>query len=202
MAIRKTLNVLLLNIVLAVAVSAGLIFLLLHQLDRYTHHGQQVAVPDVRGLQVGEAEPTLRQLGLDYTVSDSVYLKDITPGSIYETFPPAGTNVKKERTIYLTVNAFSANKSIVPAVVDLSQRQAKALLEAQGFDNVQVRTVPGAYKNLVVGLLDNRGDTIASGAKLTANSRLYLLVGSGVKAEEPEEDSVTTAVSHPNESWF
>jgi beta-lactam-binding protein with PASTA domain len=192
-------NIYVINGLLAIGVVILLIFLLMQWLDVYTKHGQQVTVPSVKGMQVDAAAPLLQRQGLDYLVVDSIFIRNHKAGSIYETTPPAGTHVKPGRTIYLTINAGTADLVTVPSVIDMSQRQAMAMLTSQGFSNIQVKYVSGVYKDLVTGLENRNGRKIAAGTQLTANTSLVLLVVSG-DGEEEEDVEIPTETS--DDSWF
>ncbi len=73
-------------------------------LDIHTHHGETVAVPDVKGMTVDEAAKMFRNHGLVYVISDTNYVKDKAAGIILELKPGVGEKVKEGRTVYLTVN--------------------------------------------------------------------------------------------------
>jgi beta-lactam-binding protein with PASTA domain len=172
-------NIYLKNVLMAAAVLVALVFIVLLWLNVYTHHGKQVAVPDVKGKQVGEVRQDFAQSSLHYAVVDSIYVRNQPAGSILETVPPVGTNVKEGRTIYLTINAVTAHMMTLPQVVDMSQRQAEALLRSLGFETVRSRTVPGAYRDLVVGLETAAGRELPAGQSIPINTTLILLVASG-----------------------
>lgn len=194
-------NIYIKNILIAIAILIILVFIVLQWLNVYTHHGKQVTVPDVKGMQVEQAAPFLEQKSLHYVVVDSIYAKNQVAGSILETVPPIGTNVKEGRTIYLTVNAGTAQLLTVPAVIDMSQRQASALLLSLGFESVKIRTVTGAYKDLVVGLETAGGRTVETGSRIPANTTLSLLVSSG-EADISLPDSVEVITEDSEESWY
>jgi beta-lactam-binding protein with PASTA domain len=117
-----------------------------------------------------------------------------------ETVPPIGTSVKKGRTIYLTINSFSAKLLIVPDVIDMSQRQAFSMLKSIGFESVQEKIVPGAFRDLVVGL-EMRGNPLTSGDKIPASSPLTLLISSGTEEFVPEEEEGGVEITE-EETWF
>ncbi len=193
-------NVLVRTILLAVLVLILLVWLVLCWLNVYTQHGKAVTVPDVKGLKVEEAAKFLDKNTLRYEVIDSAFIKNAAPGSIVEMSPKAGTRVKESRIVYLTVNAFSTQMFTIPEVRDLSQRQATSMLSAIGFENVNVQSVPGQYRDLVVGLKYS-GREVKTGEKLPANSRLTLEVSSGqVPALEEADTAVIEGTSE--ESWF
>ncbi|MDH8702563.1 beta-lactam-binding protein with PASTA domain [Dysgonomonadaceae bacterium PH5-43] len=193
-------NIFVKNLLLAIAIVLILIYATLKWLDSYTNHGQQVMVPDVKGMQVVDAAPLLEQKTLKYEVVDSTFVKNKVPGSILETVPPVGTNVKEGRTIYITINAFTAQMLIIPAVQDMSQRQALAMLKSVGFDVVEVKYVPGAYRDLVLRLEVN-DEELEPGSKVNASTSISLIVSSGeIEEELIEVDSIPEFSTE--ESWF
>ena len=170
-------------------------------LNHYTQHGKAVEVPDIKGLSIENAEPFLNVMDLSYNVIDSVFIKNATPGTVFETTPPIGSKVKKGRTIYLKVVAFLPQLITVPDVKDSSQRQSLAMLKSLGFENIEIKLVPGVYRELVVGL-ESRGEEIEAGQRIHANTPLSLLVSSGsgeiILLENPA-DSIEVSL---DESWF
>ncbi len=54
-------------------------------------------------MQIEKAMDLLKDQGLQYKI-DSVYVRDEPPGAVVEQDPDAGTNVKLNRTIYLTMD--------------------------------------------------------------------------------------------------
>lgn len=95
-----------LNLLLAVVVTCGLIYGALKWLDHYTRHNEAVVVPDVKGLKIEEAAEFFKNNNLHYNVIDSVFSKDVEPGAIVELSPLAGSKVKEGRIVFITVNAF------------------------------------------------------------------------------------------------
>lgn len=176
-------NIYVKNLFAAIVVVLVLAFVVLKWLDSYTQHGKSVEVPDVKGLQVNEAAPFLTNRGLRYQVVDSIYDRNSVPGSIVETIPAVGTKVKEGRNIYLTINSSMARTLTVPEVIDLSQRQAQAILKSIGFESVDTKSVPGAYQDLVVGL-ESRGVEVHAGERIPVTTPLTLLVGSGTSEED------------------
>ncbi|MCC8147178.1 MAG: PASTA domain-containing protein [Bacteroidales bacterium] len=193
-------NIFIKNILLSIAVFLIIVFVVLGWLNRYTNHGQQVEVPDVRGMQVADAAPFFQQRTLRYEVIDSTFVKNKAPGSILETIPPVKTNVKAGRTIYITINAYTAQLLAIPSVKDMSQRQALAILRSLGFESIDTKIVPGAYKDLVLGL-EGGGRTLEPGERIPADTPVYILVSSG-EVENIFESIETEQDTTPEESWF
>ncbi|MDR3060981.1 MAG: PASTA domain-containing protein [Dysgonamonadaceae bacterium] len=186
------------NILVAMGILFALVIITLWIISIYTQHGRAVVVPDAKGLQVEEAAPFFEKNTLRYEVIDSSFIRNAAPGSIVEMMPQAGTKVKENRIIYLTINAFSTQMFTIPEVKDLSQRQAIAMLSAIGFEHLNVEMVDGIYRDLVVGLKAN-GKVVNAGDKLPIKSRLVLLVSSGNTSTESDSIMIETT---SDESWF
>jgi len=194
--IRNLLGLILVTIVL---ISAVLLWL-----NVYTRHGKSVQVPDVKGLSIEKAKPFFVKSNLNFAVVDSVYVKNAIPGSIAETTPPVGSQVKTGRTVYLKINSYMPQLVAIPDVKDTSQRQSLAMLRSLGFENVTIKPVPGAYRDLVMGLEQN-GKPIEPGQRIPADTPLSLLVSSGsddIMLLDNMNDTIDSANVSTDESWF
>ena len=76
-------------------------------LGKYTHHGEEIIVPNVEGKLIGDVEYTLEMLELKAIVVDSTYDHSQPSGAIMAQLPKAGSKVKSGREIYLTINSRS-----------------------------------------------------------------------------------------------
>ena len=133
-----------LNIAAMIVIVAVMVFGVLKWIDVYTHHGESVLVPDVKGMSVEEATKMFRNHGLVCSVSDTRYVKDKAAGIVLELKPGAGEKVKEGRTVYLTVNTLDVPLRMIPDVADNSSlRQAQAKLLSAGFKLNQVQLVNG-----------------------------------------------------------
>jgi beta-lactam-binding protein with PASTA domain len=65
----------------------------------------------------------------------------------------------------------------VPGLVDYSVRQATALLNSLGFNNITIKEVPSQYAGLVLRV-EYRGKQLAPEEKIPAGSPLQLVVSS------------------------
>jgi beta-lactam-binding protein with PASTA domain len=194
-------NIFIRNLIAACILLVVLSVVVLRWLDAYTHHGESIEIPEVKGMQVAIADPLFTAKELLYVINDSTFDKRVNPGSIIETDPPVGTKVKKGRTIYLTINSVMAQKVTIPEVKDLSQRQAIAILRSIGFERVEVKRVPGIYQNLVIGI-ESKGRTIEAGERLTLETSLTLLVSSGSRGDAINPEDSIISDREPAESWF
>lgn len=196
-----------LNLLLAVVITCGLIYGTLKWLDKYTRHNEAVVVPDVKGLKMDDAAEFFENNNLRYNVIDSVYSREVEPGAIVELNPSAGSKVKEGRIVFITVNALTSQMAAIPEIEDLSFRQAYALLKARGFEHVEIEYVPGDYKDLAVSV-DLHGRELKIGEHVPLAAPLVLKVSSG-EAEMPDSlaiDSLSVmpveSLDSEEENWF
>lgn len=176
--VRLLKNPFLINFVLMIVVSCAAVYGTLAWLDVYTRHNQAVVVPDVKGMNLEDAVGYFASNNLRYNVIDSVFSKDVEPGTIVEVVPSAGSKVKEGRIVFVTINALTSRMAVIPEVADLSFRQAYALLRSQGFSSVEIEYVAGDYKDLAVGVeLDGR--VLRKGEHVLLAAPLVLKVSSG-----------------------
>ncbi|MBO4800762.1 MAG: PASTA domain-containing protein [Bacteroidaceae bacterium] len=142
----------------------------------YTHHGEQIAVPDVVGAMESDARYQLEREGLVAVVTDSAYNKQLPAGCILEQQPAAGRKVKSGREILLTVNTERTPTMALPDIADNSSlREAQARLSAMGFKLGPVEYVAGD-KDWVYGV-KSRGRNVYSGERVPIDVPLVLQVG-------------------------
>lgn len=174
----KTNNFFWLNIAAMIIAAAVMMFGALKWIDVYTHHGESVLVPDVKGMSVEEATKMFRNHGLECSVSDTRYVKDKAAGIVLELKPGAGEKVKEGRIIYLTVNTQEVPLRAVPDVADNSSlRQAQAKLMSAGFKLNEAELVNGE-KDWVYGV-KYQGRQLTAGEKIPMGASLTLMVGDG-----------------------
>lgn len=154
-------------------------------LRSYTRHDDLTLLPSVKYLSVEEAADIFKRHNLKYEIIDSVFNDRATPGMIVEQVPAADTKVKEERTIYLTINAYSPKSAKIPAIINTSIRQAEAQLKSVGFKNISVRLEPSPYKGLVLDVKHD-GKSISENEKLPTSSRITLIVGEGEQVAESD----------------
>lgn len=156
-------------------------------LDIYTHHGESIVVPDVKGKTESDARYMLTQVGLEAVVVDSAYNKQMPAGSIVDQTPRAGCEVKGGREVYLVVNAANSPMLVLPDIADNSSlREAQAKLRALGFRLGPVEYVAGD-KDWVYGV-KCRGRNVYAGERVPVDVPLILQVGN-TSYEEQELDA-------------
>jgi hypothetical protein len=147
-------------------------------LDFYTHHGEAVTVPGVKGKMWNQALHEIEANQLRALVVDSSYVKGQPTGCVLEQNPAGGAQVKEGRTVYLTINAKSAPTIAMPDVMDNSSlRQAEAKLRAMGFRLTDPVYVSGE-RDWVYSVKYN-GREVRAGEKIPHEAMLTLCVGGG-----------------------
>ena len=92
--------------------------------------------------------------------------------------PLAGTKVKEDRKIYITLNPSGYRKIVVPDLKERTFRQAKPTLEALGFRVGELTYIDNLGKDIVLKL-KYKGKAINPGDKLAKTSKIDLVLGNG-----------------------
>ena len=155
-------------------------------LGKYTHHGEEIEVPNVEGKLLGDVEYTLEMLELQPIVVDSTYNRAMPSGAIMAQLPKAGSKVKSGREIYLTINSHQSPTIPRPDIADnCSLREAQDRLRQLGFRLGPIEEVDGD-KDWVYGV-KCMGRTIMAGERVPADAVITLLVGGNQEETDPDE---------------
>lgn len=179
----------LLHIGLMILTAVAIAWLAMLWLKVWTRHDQTITVPSVKSMTYESASRMLAAEGLVAVLSDSVYDKVTSPGTVIEQNPKVGTVVKEGREIYLTINAFSPKMVTIPTLTDISVRQAKSILEGLEIRNIVEKRVPSEFKDLVLGVY-YKGHRLAPGARVPVNATVELEIGEGVNDTLVDTDSI------------
>jgi len=169
---------------LALAVAIGIILLLgtLLFLRIYTHHGQAITVPDMTGLTEEEVEDVILSRNLRSQVIDSVFSSEMPRGTVIKQNPGPGSRVKKNRRIFLTMNAVNPEMVTMPRLVGLSIRQARLALENAGLQLGEIEYRPDYAINNVLQQ-KYRDSVIFEGTEIGKGSVIDLVLGMGLSDE-------------------
>ena len=168
-------------IALVVVVVLGAVALL--WLDKYTHHGDEVVVPDVVNSYVEEATILAGAEGLRLQVADTTYNRRFKLGAIVEQKPMANSHTKRGSDLYVIVNAKTVRQIPLPNLRDISFRQAEATLRSVGLALGEVTYQPSEYKNLVLDVRKN-DESVEAGRRFPEGTTIDLIVGLGSGTEE------------------
>jgi len=147
-------------------------------LRTYTRHNDKVEVPDLKGLTFEVASSALLARGLLVEVVDSVYNDEVPKGTVVDQDPPAGREVKADRRIYLVMNASQPKMLNMPALVNLSKRQAISVMEIVGLKVKEMQYKPDPCVDCVIAQL-YKGQPIAAEARIRRGEAITLVLGSG-----------------------
>lgn len=143
----------------------------------YTHHGNTVVVPNVIGKDYKEAKEILKQAGLRVEVADTGYMTQYPGNLILDQQIPAGSIVKFNRPVFLTINADHPRRIALPSVIDGSARLAEMKLKGMGFKVGTPKRIPGD-NDLVMGIEVN-GVPVTEGTHISVEDAIVLVVGNG-----------------------
>ncbi len=165
-----------------VAVLLTLTFLILRI---YTHHGQALSVPDFTGLTLEEVQLKAKKHKMRIEISDSVFNNNRPKGTVIEQNPLAGFKVKKNRRVFLTMNANNPEKVKMPNIVGVSHRQAEAVLKNAGLEIGRLIHVPDIAVNNVLKQKYN-GEEIKEGEMVPKGSKIDLVLGMGLSNQKTQ----------------
>lgn len=197
-----------LNLALMAALMMLLVLLLGWAAAVYTHHGEEISVPDICNKKFPDAENLLEAAGLTIVVSDTSYNRHLPPDCILQQSPDPGQKVKSGRVVYVTINASTKPTLVMPDIVDNSSlREAMAKLRILGFKVGEPQYVAGE-KDWVYGAI-SRGQRLSTGDKVSIDAMVTLLVGNGMVGDDadlevtdPDMEPVDEGEDVPEEDPF
>lgn len=164
--------------------------------DIYTRHGQEVAVPDLKGLTADQAIRRLEALGLEGEIRDSIYNRQLQPDLVCAQTIHAGNYVKVGRVVGLTINSDRAPSLVLPDIGDnMSVREAEARLKSMGFTLTPPEYIDGE-KDWVYSV-KYKGYNVSAGTRIEISAPVTLVVGNGhtmmdeIEFDDPSADSTT-----------
>lgn len=187
------------HLALAVILVLVVAFAALYWLDFTTNHDQKIEVPNIAKMSLEEAETALSELDLRLEILDSAnYNPDYPKFSVIDQIPEAGSDVKENRKIYITLNPSGYRKVVIPPLVGSTRRQAEPTLRGLGFEIGEITYKPDMAKDEVLQMLYS-GKPLEAGDELQITSVIDLVLGDGelrygqsadaIEAEEPQTAS-------------
>jgi eukaryotic-like serine/threonine-protein kinase len=169
-----------LNLLVALLLSAFLVFAFLKTLSWLTKHGEHATVPNVVGKNTREAIQLLQSKGFDVVVQDSVYTDTLKKGTIIKQIPDGNSTVKVNRTVILTLNRFVPPLIEMPKFEDQSLYAAMMQLERSHLKLEDTVFKPSFMKGAIIEQQIN-GQRVPAGAKVPWGSAVTFVVGSGIE---------------------
>ncbi|MBE2290521.1 MAG: PASTA domain-containing protein [Chitinophagaceae bacterium] len=177
------------NVAMVFVVFVLLYIMFFASLHCVTRHGEELAMPDVRGVKIDSAINKLKTLGFDVLI-DSTFDPTSRPLSVLKQVPDTGSLVKKGRTIFLTVNMLTPPAVPMPNVKDLSYRSAAMILR-----NNKLLVGDTTYKpDIASGAIlsaSYKGQPINPGDPVPQGSKIDLVIGNGLGNTEWNVPNVT-----------
>lgn len=177
------------NLIRAIVGIAVLLVIIFFALRFYTRHGQTVLVPELEGLSVAEAIQKLESLNFEYEL-DSVYQMDLAPGLVIEQDPDAGTKVKENRTLYLTMITQVAPEVGFPELIEKTFVEARSILASYGL-RLGDTTYKADIARDVVLAVKFGGQTLSTGRMIPKGSSIDLVLGDGRGENEVQVPDLT-----------
>ncbi len=122
------------HLVLALIAALATVLILFWMLKGITRHGKTLEVPDLTNMTLSEARKVAKKNHIRIKITDSVYIPQLHAGQVLKQTPGAGSRVKKNRNILITINSLVPMMVKAPDVVGYSLRQAESNLHAEGSD--------------------------------------------------------------------
>lgn len=183
-------KIFLIQLVIAIALTVIIGFVVLQWLDSTTNHDQRIVVPNLAKMSIDEAKEILanKELRLKVREDSANFNPDFPRYSVIDQDPKGGSAVKENRKIYVTLNPSGYQKIEVPDVIHQTKRQAEPMLVASGFKIGTVTYKPDMSDQVLE--LRYRGKGIKPGVMLEKTSTIDLVVGDngGSKLNLSEEN--------------
>jgi len=177
------------NLIIAIGSILAFVLIIIFVLNIYTRHGQSLPVPKLKGLTVEKAVELLESQGLTYQI-DSVYQVNRPPGSVIEQDPDPNTNVKANRTIYLTVITSQAPNVSFPDILEKTFLEAQAVLNSYGLKVGDTIYTSDIARDRVLEAKFG-GQPLRKGEQIPKGSRINLVLGDGNGTSEVDIPDLT-----------
>ncbi|WP_143960740.1 PASTA domain-containing protein [Litoribacter populi] len=149
-------------------------------LPSYTNHGETVTVPDLQGYAYEELQNIIISKDLRYEITpDSGFMAEAKPLAVLKQYPRAGSKVKKDRKIYITLNAKNAPLIKMPNLVNTPLKNAQEIIANHGLVRGDIVYVPDIGTNVVLEQ-KYRGRPVKEGFEISKGSQIDLVVGDGL----------------------
>lgn len=176
---HNTIKGLLIHIlIIIVLIIAGMLVFFYSLLPGMTNHGETITVPQLEGIHMDDIDEYLTKRNLRYEVNDSTYSDEYPPLTILRQFPKAGSKVKENRKIFISVNRVEPPTVPVPELVDRSLINAEAVLKSNELKRGEIIYKPSQFLNLVLEIQID-GKKIEEGTRIPKGSTIDLVVGDG-----------------------
>ncbi len=166
------------NLVVVLLLGSVLYAMFFVSLGWITHHSEHVVMPNVLGQDMNTAIKQMEDMTFEVIV-DSAYEPKIKPLTVLKQIPDSGSVVKKNRTVFITVNKIQPPLTPMPNLISLSYRSAEMILKNN-------KLIPGdtTYKpDIAQGAVlqqSYKGIEVKPGQMIPQGSRINMVLGDGL----------------------
>lgn len=168
----------LLNLVVAIGVFVGLVWLTFRWLEYHTNHGQEIPVPNVINKSVYDAVKILEDTGLEYEVDSAEYNPKYKPFQVLKMHPISSSRVKPGSLVRIVVNPRTWAPITIPDVINKYTGLAFQRLDQVGLKIGDTIYEPSIQKDALLRVL-YKGNAVNPGSRLPRFSVIDVVVGSG-----------------------
>ena len=149
--------------------------------------GREIAVPDLSGLTVAEAEEALKDVGLSIGRTSTEYDDIVAKDLILKQDPKPDTNIQAGSKVDVVVSAGAEEKIVnveVPNLLGIDENQAINLISQYGLTlrNIDYKESEDVEKGLVMS------QSITSGTQVAEGSNIDIVISTGKKENPPKEN--------------
>ncbi|HFK5510306.1 PASTA domain-containing protein [Elizabethkingia anophelis] len=188
----------LLNILLAIVVFVGLVWLTFRWLDFHTNHGKEIEVPNVINMSAQKAIEVLDNAGVAYQLDSLKFDPKFKPSQVLKVDPLPGSRVKDGRPIKVYINPKTWAKVAIPEVIDTYKYRAFDKLSLVGLKVGDTLYEPSIAKDAVIRLMYN-GAQVKPGDLVPRFSVIDVVVGQGPKRNVPVPNIVGRTLQEAKE---
>lgn len=168
----------LLNLVVAIGVFVGLVWLTFRWLEYHTNHGQEIPVPNVINKSVYDAVKILEDTGLEYEVDSAEYNPVYKPFQVLKMHPISSSRVKPGSLVRIVVNPRTWAPITIPDVINKYSGLAFQRLDQVGLKIGDTIYEPSIQKDALLRVL-YKGNAVNPGSRLPRFSVIDVVLGSG-----------------------
>ena len=148
-----------------------------------TNHGESMTVPNLEGIILENLGEFLEDRDLRFEVEpDSGYSSKHPALAVLKQFPLAGSKVKENRKIYITLNATNPPKVKLPSLKGRSLKNAQLELRSLGLELGEITYKPDFALNTVLGQFF-KGRRLSEGEEIPKGSKVDFEVGDGLGSQ-------------------
>lgn len=148
-------------------------------LQSYTNHGQEIEIPDLKGMNIQEAIKTLDHLKLTYEIDSVRFDSAKAPFAVLDFYPITGFKVKQGRKVFIKSNPKGWRPTTLPDIVGKSKRLAFTQLTLSGLSVGDTLYEPDLARDAVLRVM-YKGKQINKDSELPRFAKVDLVLGRGL----------------------